>query len=144
MVYDMVEGTMRWKVDSMTISSGTGQITLRQEFSGYLTRPHPGSGILRDTTLIPLDVNYAHISEDANHVVTVTSYATGVYATCGGNPATFQSFPPDAVDDTLLVTKNPDIGSGWRVKAKWNFGLVYYESWAGGGMSGVNMTMIRQ
>jgi hypothetical protein len=142
---DMVEGTMRWKVASIDNSPGSSQVTVRQEFIGLLTKRRSDTPYVRDSTWIPSDVTYGAISEDANHSVTVTTEADGQYAHYGGKPVTFQRFPANAVDDTLQVTGADGSGGfGTTVKAKKDFGLVYFYYWVGPGMTSYRTTMKRR
>ncbi len=145
LLMDWLEGKMRWTVTAIENGAAGKVTTIRQEFSGLLTKHRSDTPYVRDSIWIGADTTSASISEDANHTVTVTTKATGRYASYGGRDVAFPRFPADVQGDTLQVTTSGGGGGyGNAVKAKRAFGLVYYYDWAGPGMTKYRTTMKRR
>lgn len=142
---DWLEGKMMWTVTAVDSAVGSKVTTVRQEFSGLLTKHRSDTPYVRDSIWIAADTTFASINEDASHTVTVTTRTTGRYASYGGRDVTFPRFPADVQGDTLQVTTSGGGGGyGNTVKVKRAFGLVYYYDWAGPGMTQYRTTMKRR
>ena len=142
---DWLEGRMRWTVTAVDSAAGSKVTSVRQEFTGLLTKHRSDTPYLRDSIWIPSDTTGASLNEDASHTVSVTTRATGRYASYGGRVVSFQRFPTGVQGDTLQVTTSGGGGGyGNTVKAKRGFGLVYYYDWSGPGMTQYRTTMTRR
>jgi hypothetical protein len=145
MLMDRMEGRMRWTVTDVDSAAGLKVTRLRQVFTGLLTKRRSDSPTVRDSIRIAADTTAASAQEDASHMITVTTKATGTYASYGGLAVSFPRYPTGVPGDTLHVSASYSGGGyGTTVRAKRAFGLVYYYDWAGPGMTQVRTSMTRR
>lgn len=138
-------GTMTWTITGAYDSSGTRVMTMRQEFNGLLDKQRSDTPYIRDTIWIQSDTTMGSISEDPNHTVKVTTWATGRDATYGGREVTFPRYPSGVQGDVLDVTTTGGGGGyGNTVKAQRSVGLIYYHDWSGPGITKYRTTMTRR